>query len=77
MDEKQIIDHLHLYLNQIALELEEAAGASRNAARCLSDHHAAWVQVQQLFARLSQANHLINRLKGEIEEAYRTLDRSV
>jgi hypothetical protein len=51
VDEKQIIDHVRQYLIQLALELEEAAAGARNAAGCLHDRDAAWVQVQQMFAR--------------------------
>lgn len=69
MSDKQVIDEVRPSLTQIALELEEAAAGAKAAAGCLHDHDAAWARVQHLFARLDQANHLINGLKHENEDA--------
>jgi len=69
MDDRQVIDQIQQYLTQIALELEEAAAGARTAAGCLHDRAAAWVQVQQLFARLGQANHLIKSFQSAIDDA--------
>jgi aminopeptidase N len=69
MDEERVLDELRQCLTQIAAELEEAATGARNAAGCLHDRAAAWAQVQQLFARLDQANHFIKRFQNAIEDA--------
>lgn len=69
MDDEQVVDQIRQYLTQIGLELEEAATGARNAAGCVRDRDAAWVQVQQMFARLGQANHLIKRFQSAIEDA--------
>ena len=73
MDERQVIDQTRQCLIQIALELEEAAAGAKHAAECLDDRDAAWAQVHQMFARLGQADHLIKRFRGVIEEATKSV----
>lgn len=72
MDEKQeklILDDVRLCLRQIALELEAAAEGARKAADAIPSQQAAWPPVQQMYTRLDEANHLIERFKSTINAA--------
>jgi len=72
MDQKQqqaIIDEVRLCLNQIALELEASAQGARSAMAVLHDRKASWVHIQQLYSRLGQATHLVNKFQKTIDEA--------
>lgn len=53
---------LHETLTQVSLELEAAAQAARDAARCIADGTSLWAHIQRMYARLNQANYFVGRL---------------
>jgi hypothetical protein len=50
-----------------------AAGA-REAAAKLPDREATWPPVQQMYGRLSEANHLLDQFRHLIDEAVKKED---
>lgn len=62
-------------LLQIALELEAAAAGARGAAKAIPDRESSMRNVQQLYSRLQEATHLLNRFKRTIDEAVASLNR--
>lgn len=74
MDDKQVKileKDVHEFLMQLSMELEASAEAAKKAAEYFSetDRQNAWTYVQQMYARLSQANHLLQRFKSTIDYA--------
>jgi hypothetical protein len=64
MKKKELDDLAYETLTQIAMELEASAQAAREAARCLPDKKILWVNIQQMYSRLSQADHHLGRLQA-------------
>ena len=79
MDAKQeqgMLKEVREFLLQLAMELEASAAAARKAAVLVTDadKQRAWPQVQQMYTRLSQANHLLQRFQSIIDNALKQED---
>ena len=71
MDEKQKrarFEEVRSYLLQIALELESSTASAREAAGLLENRQAAWPHIQNMYARLQQANYLLERFRKTIDD---------
>jgi len=67
MDEQKLAKARHL-IAQIALELEGAAVAARQAATV--EREQAWVHVQQLYTRFDEASQLLRDMRRTVDEAF-------
>jgi hypothetical protein len=69
--EKDLKKEMHEYLMQLALELEASADAAKKAAEQVydADRGRSWALVQQMYTRLSQADHLLERIKATVDDA--------
>ena len=57
------------YLTQIALELDASAAGAKEAARLVEEPKAAMPHVQMMYARLHEANYLLDQFKRTIDDA--------
>ncbi len=67
--QQEMIDAVRLNLRQIALELQSASEGAMRAAELVPDREGTWPQLQQMYTRLEEANHLVERFKTTINEA--------
>jgi len=69
--EKELRKEMREYLMQLALELEASADAAKKASEHVfdNDRGLSWTFVQQIYTRLSQANHLLERIKATVDDA--------
>jgi len=69
--EREMQRQAHEYLMQIALELESSAAGARGAAQAIltDNREQGMVHVQQLYSRLHEATHLLDRFKRAIDDA--------
>jgi uncharacterized membrane protein YccC len=69
--EQKILKEVRELLLQLAMELEASAAAARKAAELATDadRQRAWPYGQQMYTRLSQANHLLQQFQSFIDDA--------
>lgn len=67
--ERDVVVQVRQFLSQIALELEASAAGAKAAADSIDDRDVAWRHVQQLYARLQEATHLVSRLQTTVNDA--------
>ena len=74
--EREIEKELREFLLQLAMELEASAAAARQAAEFASDkdRQKAWPHVQQMYTRLSQANHLLQSFQATIDDGLKQVE---
>jgi hypothetical protein len=72
MDNKkmgEIDSQARQFLLQIAAELEAAAAGARSVAAAIPNRELTGMLIQQFYARLDEANHLVKTLQRTIDEA--------
>ena len=63
MTETEIFQQGKELLRQVALELTDAAAGARGAADALPDRQQSWAELQKMYTRFQEAEHLIAKLK--------------
>ena len=65
----EMVSQARSYLTQIALELDASATGAKEAARLVDEPQAALPHVHMMYARLHEANYLLERFKRTIDDA--------